>query len=147
MTKRRITKASKRRLAVFGTFSIAIIIIFAFSLLYNLYAIYDLTIEKNRLESFYVELQEKAEQLKIDIEKLNDPEYLANFAREEYEYTKPGEYKIKLSDDVIETKNTINALNIEIKKNYIIIGLSVIMFLIFVYILSKGKRKSKNKRR
>ena len=75
MAKRRITKASKRRLAVFGTLSIAIIIIFAFSLLYNLYEIYDLTSEKNKLEGFYVELQAKAEQLKIDIEKLNAVSY------------------------------------------------------------------------
>lgn len=150
MTRRRISKASKRRLAVFGTLSIVATIIFTFSLLYNLYTIYDLTKEKLKLERFYAELQENAEQLKIDIEKLNDPKYLADYARENYLYTQPGEYKIQIDDfieNTNETKDTISALNIEIKKNYIIVGLIAIMFLIFIYILSKGKRKSKHKRK
>lgn len=147
MAKRRITKASKRRLAVFGTLSITVIFIFAFSLLYNIYTIFNLTNEKIKLESFYVNLQEEAEQLKIDIEKLNDPKYLAAYARKEYGYSGPGEYILKLGDDINQTNDTISALNIEIKKDYIIIGLSVLMFFIFVYILFKGKRKPKNKRR
>lgn len=147
MTKRRITKASKRRLAVFGTLSIVFIIFFAFSLLYNLYTIYDLTSEKHKLETFYVELQEEADKLKIDIEKLNDPEYLAKYAREKFLYSKDGEYIIQMSEDVTETSDSINAINIELKKNYVIIALSILMILIFVYILTKSKRKQKNKRK
>lgn len=139
MTKRRITKASKKRLIVFGTSSLIAILFFAFSLIYNIYTIYDLTREKRELEKLYVELQEKAESLKIDIEKFNDEKYLADYAREHYLYSKDGEYIIQM-DDIEQTEEDISK---EINKNYIILALSLVMILIFVYIISKGKRKSK----
>lgn len=143
MTKRRITKASKRRLTFFGTISVIAIIYFVFSLFLNIYSIYSLTIEKNNLEKKYINLQEKAEELKIDIEKFNDEKYLADYARENYLYTKDGEYVIKL-DDLNETKDNIEKLDFDIKNNYIVLVLSVLMFLIFIYIMLKGKkRKSK----
>ena len=143
MTKRRITKASKRRLTFFGTISVIAIIYFVFSLFLNIYSIYSLTIEKNNLEKKYINLQEKAEELKIEIEKFNDEKYLADYARENYLYTKDGEYVIKL-DDLNETKDNIEKLDFDIKNNYIVLVLSVLMFLIFIYIMLKGKkRKSK----
>lgn len=146
MTKRRISKASKRRLTFFGTISLISIIYFCFSLLYNVYVIYNLTNEKKALENSYIELQEEAEQLKIDIEKLNDPEYLANYARENYLYSKDGEYIIQI-DELEETNDNIENISMQINKNYIILGLSIIMILIFIYILSKGKKKDKRKRK
>ena len=51
---RRITKASKRRLTIFGTLSLIAIIYFVFSLFYNIYTIYDLSKEKDRLEKKYI---------------------------------------------------------------------------------------------
>lgn len=141
MPKRKISKASKRRLTFFGTISLVAIIYFGFSLIYNAYLIYDLTKEKNNLENLYVELQEEAESLKIDIEKLNDENYLANYAREHYLYSKGGEYKIQV-DNIEEIQKDISY---EMNKNYIILTLSLLMLLIFIYILSKGKRKKKRK--
>lgn len=141
MTKRRITKASKRRLTFFGTISLVAIVYFGFSLIYNVYTIFDLTREKKELENLYVELQEEAESLKIDIGKLNDEKYLANYAREHYLYSKDGEYIIQI-DDLEEVEDNISS---EINKNYIILGLSILMIVIFIYILSKGKKKKKKK--
>ena len=147
MTKRRISRASKRRLTLFGTVSLIAVVYFVFSLVYNAYTIYDLTSKKNELEA----LQDKADQLKIDIEKLNDPNYLANYARENYLYSKDGEYIIQMDDDeyknAIDTLDTIDALSIKINKNYIILGLSFLMLLIFIYILSKGRKKSKKRKK
>lgn len=145
MAKRRITKASKRRLSFFGTISIIAIIYFIFSLLYNIYALYNLTIEKKELEQSYVALQEKAEQLKTEIEKLNDEKYLADYARENYLYSKEGEYIIQM-EEIEETANTIDSISMNINKNYIVIALTAIMVLIFIYILFKGKTK-KNKKK
>lgn len=148
MAKRRITKASKRRLSFFGTISVVVIIYFIFSLVANAYTIYNLTIEKKQLENSYIELQEEAEQLKIDIEKFNDEKYLADYAREHYLYSKEGEYIIQM-EELDETSNSIEALSLKINKNYIIIGLSILMLLIFIYILSKDRgktKKNKNKR-
>lgn len=142
MPKRRISKASKRRLTFFGTLSLVLIIYFCFSLIYNIYIIYDLTKEKNELEALYVELQEEAESLKIDIEKLNDENYLANYAREHYLYSKDGEYIIQM-DDVEQIEEDLSD---EINKNYLILGLSLLMMLIFIYIISKGKRKTKKQK-
>ncbi|MBE6139126.1 MAG: hypothetical protein E7174_01280 [Firmicutes bacterium] len=141
MPKRRISKASKRRLTFFGTISLIAIAYFFFSLLYNIYTIYDLTMEKKSLENLYVELQEETETLKIDIQKLNDKDYLANYAREHYSYTNAenGEYIIKI-DDIEEVEEDLTD---EINKNYMILGLSGLMLLIFIYILSKGKKKRK----
>lgn len=146
MVKRRITKASKRRLTFFGTLSVVAIIYFAFSLLYNIYTIYDLTIKKNKLESNYQELQEKANELKTDIEKLNDPKYLADYARENYLYSKEGEYIFKL-DEIEKTNDDITDISFNINKNYAIIALSIVMIIIFIYILSKGKIKKKKKKK
>lgn len=146
MVKRRITKASKRRLTFFGTLSVVAIIYFAFSLLYNIYTIYDLTIKKNKLESNYQELQEKANELKTDIEKLNDPKYLADYARENYLYSKEGEYIFKL-DEIEKTNDDITDISFNINKNYAIIVLSIVMIIIFIYILSKGKIKKKKRKK
>ena len=140
MAKRRISKASKRRLTFFGTISLIAILYFGFSLIYNAYLIIDLTNEKKNLESLYVDLQEESKQLKIDIEKLNDDTYLANYAREHYLYSKDGEYIIQFDQEEFEEE-----LNSEINKNYIILGLSLLMILIFIYILSKGKKKKRKK--
>lgn len=139
MAKRRISKASKRRLTFFGTISLVAIVYFGFSLVYNIYVIYDLSMEKKALDNLYIELQDKAETLKIDIEKLNDENYLANYAREHYLYSKDGEYIIQL-DDIDEIEDDITS---EINKNYIILGLSGLMLLIFIYIISKGRKRNK----
>ncbi|MBQ9072552.1 MAG: septum formation initiator family protein [Bacilli bacterium] len=150
MPKRRISKASKRRLTFFGTISVVAIVYFIFSLIYNIYTIYNLNLEKKALDNKYIELQAKAEELKIDIDKLNDPEYLADYARENYGYSKPGEYKIQIEEEIEEIKEAseqLEILSISINKNYVILGLSASMLLIFIYILSKGKKKKqKNKK-
>jgi len=145
MTKRRISKASKRRLTIFGTISLIAVAYSFFSLLYNAYTIYDLSKTKKNLENLYVELQEEAESLKIDIEKLNDETYLANYAREHYLYTNAenGEYIIQI-DDIEEIEEDLTE---EINKNYIILGLSGLMLLIFVYIILKSRKINKLKKR
>lgn len=153
MATRRISKASKRRLTIFGSLSIIVIIYFCFSLLYNIYNIFSLSIEKNNLEKKYISLQEKAEDLKKDIEKLNDEEYLANYARETYLYSKSDEYILQLNEDLSDTdedidiiSNVIKSITSVINKDYIILGLSIIMALIFIYIWSKGKKQNKRKK-
>lgn len=144
MSKRRITKASKRRLTIFGTISIIAIIYFFISLAYSCYSIYDLTKEKKRLDNLYIELEEKAEELKLDINKLNDPKYLADYARENYLYSKDDEYIIQI-EEIIDEKEHIDTVYTDINKKYIFIGLIFGMSLIFVYIIVKSTKKDKKK--
>lgn len=137
MPKRRISRASKRRLTFFGTISIFLIIYFLVCVAYNVYTIYSLYSTKKDLQNMYIQLQEETESLKIDIEKLNDEKYLANYAREHYSYSKDGEYIIKIEDIESMEKDISN----EINKNYILIVLSLFMLFIFIYIIVKGKKK------
>ena len=93
----------------------------------------------------YTELQQKAEDLKLDINKLNDPKYLADYARENYLYSKEGEYIIQIGEEITETTETIDAINLSINKNYILMGLAFLVVLIFMYILLKGKNNPRKK--
>ena len=144
MPKRRITKASKRRLTIFGTFSLIAIIYFCVSLVLSIYNIYDLTKEKNKLDNLYIELQEKAEELKLDIEKLKDPDYLADYARENYLYSKDDEYILQI-EEIVETTEKIDIMSKEINKNYVIFGLILVIISIFMYIIIKSNKKSQKK--
>lgn len=144
MAKRRITKASKRRLTIFGTISVVAIIYFSISLIYSFYSIYNLSQQKKELEEKYIVLQEEAEKLKIDIEKLNDEKYLADYARENYLYSKDDEYILQI-EEIVETKEEIDTISTNINKNYILNFLVILIILMFVYIIFKGNKKSKKK--
>ncbi len=146
MAKRKIPAVSKRRLTFFGTISLVAILYFIFSSLYNLYVIIDLTNQKKQLDDYYAQLQEEASELKIDIEKLNDPEYRANYAREKFLYSKDGEYILQFIDEVDDTSNKLNTLSLNINKNYLITGLSLVMVLVFLYIIFKGGKKNKKRK-
>ena len=144
MSKRRVTKASKRRLTIFGTISLIAIVYFFISLICSIYTISNLAKEKKELENLYVELEEKAKDLNLDIEKLNDPDYLADYARENYLYSKDDEYILQI-EEVIETKEEIDTISININKNYILLCLVFLIFLMFLYIIIKSRKKEKKK--
>ena len=55
--------------------------------------------EKRELEDLILTLKEKEEELKVDVEKLQDPEYVARYAREKYMYSKDGEIILRLPED------------------------------------------------
>lgn len=52
--------------------------------------------EKKELEDRLVQLQEEEKALKLDASKLQDPDYVARYAREKYLYSKDGEFIIKI---------------------------------------------------
>ena len=109
--------------------------------------LYSLENEKEQLEKKYIKLQEQAEDLKIDIEKLNDPDYLANYARENYLYSKEGEYVLQLKDETEDTEEKIEIISDNIKNNYIIMGLSLFVIIIFILVVNKGNKRSKKKKK
>ena len=134
---KKVKKTTKMRLYVFGTISLVIVFYFGFTLFFHLYTIYDLSNEKKQLEEKYKNLQEEADELQIEINKLSNPEYLARYAREKYSYSKEGEYVIKMND----TKESISNLDEKLNINYFIIGFSGVIFLIFVYIIIRSRKK------
>lgn len=136
--KRKVNKLTKRRLSVFGTLSLIAIIYFSVIFIFHMYTIIDLKKQKQELDIKYESLQNETDELQLMINKLNNRDYLARYAREKYSYSKDGEYIIKLSD----TKKESEKIDDELNLNYIIICLSSVIFIIFIYIIVKS-RKSK----
>lgn len=137
MRKKKIPKASKKRLAVFGTLSIIIIFYFLFILGFYVYRIYDLKKEKQLLEDNYTSLKTEEKELRNEIEKLQDPDYIARYARENYSYSKDGEYIIKLKKD--ETKSEETDEEFSIDYSLYMYGSIVILILIIIHVIRKKK--------
>lgn len=55
--------------------------------------------EKSVLEQEIIALKEKEEELKVDVERLEDPDYVARYAREKYMYSKEGEIILRLPEE------------------------------------------------
>lgn len=137
-------KTYKRRLIVFGTLSVVAIGYFFYSLISYTIDIKKLRNETHRLSMELLELKESEENLKLEITKLKDPEYVARYARENYLYSKDGEYIINIKS------NETNKQSIEEDSNliYYIIGGVAGLFLIFLYVISKdSKHKKKSNRK
>lgn len=54
--------------------------------------------EKSVLEKQLTELKNDEAALKVDVEKLQDPDYIARYAREKYLYSKDGEFIIRIPE-------------------------------------------------
>lgn len=146
MSKKKESKISiqaKRRLFFMRPICFFLVFFLIVTLLSNMVKLYKLNNEKKEKESAYIEAQERTEYLKTEVAKLNDPEYLAKFARENYSYSKEGELiirvdnssnkkeEVKVEDNVVNTKNN--------KKLYLSIGISIFIFYITLVIIRRKK--------
>ena len=64
----------------------------------TIYDIYNKQKEKKELTSVLNDLKEKEEELKATVTKLQDPDYVARYAREKYLYSKDGEIIIRIPE-------------------------------------------------
>ena len=94
----RISKSRKRRLLVIGTASLIAFVFFCINVFNYSYKIIMLTKEQNRLVGELNDLKDRKEELDIEIKKLQDEDYIANFARENYSYSRENEIVIKTKD-------------------------------------------------
>lgn len=70
-------------------------------------------LENNKLtkeyDEYYIELQEEEASLNSEVAKLQDPDYVARYARERYGFTKDGESILTIIDGkVVKTKKEEN---------------------------------------
>ena len=138
MAKKKVPKKAKRRLLVFGPIAIFVIIYFAFTLVTTAMDLYTLQNEEKKLTEQLSTLKSDASDLKTEITKLQDKDYVARYARENYLYTKNGEYVIKTEDNNDEQKK-------EVKKDeayiiYLCVGIAI--FIILFIVIKHKKRKS-----
>ena len=144
MAKKKMSKGAKRRLAWLAPLSLFLIGYFFFTLVTTSISLYNLHEEEKMLNEKLTSLRGDAKSLKTEINKLQDKEYIARYARENYLYTKNGEYVIKLDDD----GKKITKVKANYNDDYLIYGCIFIFALIFLFILKrhfKGKKKKKRK--
>lgn len=134
---KRIPKKSKKRLIVFGIPCLIVILYFIFQLMFYVYKIYDLKSEEHKLNNQLNEEKFKEKELRTEIDKLHDPDYIARYARETYSYSKNGEYIIKLKDKTKKNQEEFN-FDINIDYPYLILGVTG-LFIIIILISSKKK--------
>lgn len=96
MAKKKKSKKKLKRMLFLGVSSIAIIIGTTYTIGKYWVEIYDKYQEKKELKKKLVTLKEKEDELKVDASKLQDPDYIARYAREKYSYSKDGEIILRI---------------------------------------------------
>ncbi|MGN1353065.1 MAG: septum formation initiator family protein [Bacilli bacterium] len=99
MAKRKKVKKKAKRIATFGVLSIILVITICLTLFSVIIEIVDKYQEKNQLSTELIALQEQEKELETDVKKLEDPEYLARYAREKYFYSKDGELILRIPEE------------------------------------------------
>lgn len=97
MAKRK--RKSRRRVFMLGLTSIVIIVAVTFTIGKYWIEIFDKYREKSVLEKELTTLKEKEEELKVDADKLQNPDYIARYAREKYLYSKAGEFILQIPEE------------------------------------------------
>ena len=97
-TKRKVKKAKVR---IFVFLPICLVILGAVFVAMGNYWVKILAKyqEKSILEQEIIALKEKEEELKVEVDRLEDPDYVARFAREKYMYSKDGEIILRLPEE------------------------------------------------
>lgn len=137
--KKSMKKKAKRRLMFFGTLSCFMIAYFIFSSTLAIIKIVNLNNEKKALNTDLKSLKKDETDLAVEIEKLKDPDYLARYARENYLYSKDGEYIIKL-DDQEKEKETEEKVDWKDYK-YVFIGGGVFVIILVIWLIKKVNEK------
>lgn len=96
MAKNKKNKKKLKRMLFLGMSSIAIIIGTTYTIGKYWVEIYDKYQEKKELKKKLVTLKEEEDELKVDASKLQDPDYIARYAREKYSYSKDGEIILRI---------------------------------------------------
>lgn len=89
----------RRKAVFFALSSFIVIIVVTFSIGRYWVEILEKYQEKQQLEEELTALKEKEEELQVDAKKLQNPDYVARYAREKYLYSKDGEYILQIPDE------------------------------------------------
>lgn len=99
MAKSKVKTKNRRRMLFLGLTSVIVIGVTTFTIGKYWVEIYDKYQEKKELEKELIALKNKEKKLKVDANKLQDPDYIARYAREKYLYSKDGEFILKIPEE------------------------------------------------
>ena len=91
-------RQARRRFVLFFLIYLFIAVVLIHNIGSSFMQIYEKTKEKNELQQKLSELIDKEEELKGTVNKLQNPDYIARYAREKYLYSKDGEIIIRIPD-------------------------------------------------
>ena len=96
MSHNKISKKSKRRILLISIVTIGLIT----TLFINMFSVWNQMLEIKKEKKIYskqlVELKDEEEALTLESEILQDPDYIARYAREQYLYSKDGEFNLRI---------------------------------------------------
>lgn len=96
---KKTNKKKIRRMLVLGLSSIVVIFAMTFTIGKYWIEIFEKYQEKKELDKELTLLKEKEEELKVDANKLQNPDYVARYAREKYQYSKDGEFILQIPEE------------------------------------------------
>ena len=137
------TKRRKRRMIFFVPMCLLIFGYFIYNVGYYAYTIYNLKKQQSDLNTQLNTLQDKETALKSEITRLQDPEYIARYARENYLYSKNGEYILKLDGTTTSNTNKDNTDYGEYIPYIIGISIGIVTLTIVVHNVRKHNKKKK----
>jgi len=97
--KRKVLKVKAVRASLIMPLCIGFIIVMIYTAVNCSLDIYSKYKEKEELERNLNKLKEEEQKLLVDVEKLQDTEYVGRYLREKFLYSKKGEYIIKLPEE------------------------------------------------
>ena len=86
------------RFLFFGVVSIVVVVTIMSSLSGVIVDIYGKYKEKDLLNDKLLELKETEAKLTVDVERMNDPEYVGRYLREKFFYSKENEFIIRIPE-------------------------------------------------
>lgn len=95
MTKKS-KKKNKRVRALFTIFCLVINALIIYSIASTFNNVYQKSKEKKQLTEELSNLKEKGEALRVEANRLQDPDYVAKYAREKYLYSGKNEFVIRM---------------------------------------------------
>ncbi len=95
---RRITKKQKRRLFFVSVLTLGTVCLIILNIFSVWNQILSMRSEKYILIEQLYELNEKEKHLKVEVEKMQNPDYIARYARERYLFSRDGEINIRIPE-------------------------------------------------
>lgn len=136
-----MSKLQRRRLVVLGTVSLIAISMAIFTTVSSYIRITKLDRHYKELSMILEKLKDDEVAMSSDIKKLNDPEYIAMYARENYLYSKTGEYVIKLdNEDNLIIEETSSSKKDTFNQS-LIITIAIVLTFLILFRLFKRKKK------